>query len=194
VSTPATALGIVTLGEVKAHLLMTATETPNDAALQQAIDAVTKMLERRGYSETKEYTQDVYSPRSVIILSHYPVVAIVSVTAYSGGVPRAYALADPTAAPANDTYTANLGGGLVTPDGSWPYGSTVRVVYTAGYTGDPDLAWAVKEQVRRWFMEPYGLGSETYGPADAAARLPAQAAGLDPDVEAMLPVRVSQVG
>jgi hypothetical protein len=180
--------------DVKTHLNIDPGDTSRDDEVQAVLDAVLAMFDRRGYRATQQYVHDARSRFGTIVLPEEPLVAIVSVTSYdSAGAPTVYTAYDPTAGLGANRYTVRYG--VVTLLDCGRRG-LVRVVYTAGYSGDAALRWAVMEQVRLWFDEPHGVGSETYAqPTSYAAQISRLAqAGIHPFVEAMLPGRTPLAG
>lgn len=177
---------IVSLAEAKEHVGIPEDDASHDAELGDALTAIERLLARKGYTLAAERTDDFRPSGETLILAH-PLVSVDSVTAYSGGVATVYELDDPTAATPSYAYEVAMGAGLLTFLGGWPRGSLVRVVYTSGYDAD-DLRWPVKEQLRLWFEEAKGVGSQTFGEiVSVATRNPR--AGLHPWVESMLPAR-----
>lgn len=182
---------IVSLDEVKEHLRLTG--VANDDRLIRALDAVTTMLARKGYAVTASATEDYPAPSGgVLVLRRHPVTAVTSVTVYASGTATAYTLFDPAIAPVLDAYTVSTAGLIELSAGArWPSGTTVRVVYTAGYSDDADVKWAALEQIRLWW-EPTtarhpDLGDEPYDEFVRAA----PNAGLHPWIAQMLPPRPS---
>lgn len=135
---------LVTLDDVKDYL--NETNSDDDAELTDVIlRASTILLNHPLYrlaAAVTSYTQDWTAGGEVILLDHLPVVAITSVTEYSGGVGTVLA-AEPisTASFTDYGYRLDQNAGILTRlSGGYPtcwYGN-VRVVYTAGYATVPD--------------------------------------------------------
>lgn len=184
---------LVTLDEVKEHLGLTGTSV-HDSDLDRARKALLTNLARRGYTATTEAAEDYEAPQSdTLILRRHPVSSVASVVVYSGGVGTSYTAFDPTASPTS--YAYRLDGNLLRlTAGVWPQGATVRVTYSAGYSDDADLKYALLEGVRMWFSDLRGVGSDTYREfADDVTDAARPRAGLHPWIEQNLPPRAPSV-
>ena len=140
---------IVSLGEVKEHLNIPATDTENDQELKRRIPKALSWLESTLGRPVlpREITETVYSSgNGSLWLSAHPVVEIASVTDYQGATALTVIAQAPGATP-TDGYVANLSwgrlvrhsGGSASRWGGGALGSPIVVVYTAGYSAGPEL-------------------------------------------------------
>lgn len=156
-----------TLAEAQAELNMT---VGANTELQGVLDAAVAILENHpGYRVTDAvkataYTEDWTRGGSTILLGHYPVTAVTSVTEYVNGVGTVLAAEPITTAlftaygyrlSATSGILTRLSGGYATP---WL--GTVRVVYTAGTSTVPaDIRAAALKLVKHLWRDQRGTGA-----------------------------------
>ena len=134
----------LTVYEARAHLRLDETDTSEDAALGEAIQAAREAAEhetgRALLEQTWETTAD-YFPVGGIELGRPPVQSITSITY------RDSAGAQQTLAPSAYTLDDTVQPAEAVPVVAWPTGTDVRVRFVAGYG---DTAAAVPAGIKRW--------------------------------------------
>lgn len=167
----------VTINDVRDDLNIT--DSSNDAELQTIIDAATAMLENHpGYTvadrvKTTTYTEWYDGGIGRIVLNHYPVSSIISVTEYNGTAAQAIA-AEPWDSVTFTAYGYVLGtsGFLDRTASGYPVHFTgrVKVVYVAGTDEVPaDLRLAALLLVEHLWQTQRGDQGPTLDGLDAVS-------------------------
>lgn len=184
-----------TLDEVKAAL--NKTTTADDTELQGVIDAAVAALENHpGYRITDAVTTNTYTEwydggSDTIVLRHYPVTAITSVTEY---LPTSQALAaeplDTTSTFTGYGYSIDLATGIVsrTSGGSsYTFQGQVQVVYTAGSPTVPaDIREAALKLVDHMWSDQRGASAQPFNTSGDEYQPPVTGHLLPWEVEELL--------
>lgn len=158
---------ILTLAEAKAFMPEYVASTAKDALLETYIDALTAVAKHHlGPVVAEEVIEEIPASTTGPLFLRYPnVVSITSLTEYASGTGTVL-----TAEDYDTEGTYQLRHGMLYrrsgwADTRWTSGTTIRVVYQAGYTGD-DLATiklGAKRLLKHWWGLDQGSASQTFG-------------------------------
>lgn len=194
-------MSLVTLDEAKDHLNKSGASTTDDAELQAVVEqAEAILLNRPEYrvadaATSTSHTEWVDSGTDVILLQHYPITAVTSVTEYTGGTAQVIT-AQPLGGGSFTGYGWDYADGtgangiLVRLSGGYPTnwcGNRVKIVYTAGTASVPaDIKRACLALIRHLWGDQRGPSAQPYDTSGDEFLPPASGHLLPWDVEEAL--------
>ena len=166
-------MSIASLAEAKDALNIDQADTTHDAELQIYVDAADRVVEDLvGPVNQTDFDEWYDGGFGDIVLRHWPVISLNSVTEYSGATPTTLAVAATPDVVTSSSYVFDQSAAILYRRSTWGNvafasgTSNVRVQYTAGRDPVPaNIKLAALEFIRHNYQLSQQGGSPTYGGA-----------------------------
>jgi len=164
-------MSIASLSEAKEYLNIT--DSSHDTELAQFIDAADPVIENIVGPVTSAQFDEFYDGGlSSIVLQHWPVISVETLTEYAGTVPTVLTVAATPDVVTASSYTIDKAAGIIyrvgigVPNWFASGAGNVRVQYTAGRSSVPaNIKLAALELIRHLYQSTQQSGRPAFGGA-----------------------------